>query len=99
MALPTLAQTIEDYPRAGGAKRRARELIPHGDIDIANGIHRHSKCDIANGEIFSQDIAKKFDVFRRDREHTKGGGVFIAVSSDLVCSREYKLETDCEIRG
>ena len=53
--------------------------------------------DIANGEIFSQDIAKKFNVFRRDREHTKGGGVFIAVSSDLVCSREYKLETDCEI--
>ena len=37
--------------------------------------------DIANGEIFSQDIAKKFNVFRRDREHTKGGGVFIAVSS------------------
>jgi hypothetical protein len=55
--------------------------------------------DIENGEIFSQDIAKKFNVIRRDREHIKGGGVFIAVSSDPVCSREYKLETDCEICG
>jgi len=53
--------------------------------------------DITTGEIFSQDLAKQYSVFRRDREHSVGGEVLIAVSDEFVCSREHELETDCEI--
>ena len=42
-------------------------------------------------------VSKQFNIFRRDRENTTGDGVFIAVSSDFVCSRECELKTDGEI--
>ena len=35
--------------------------------------------------------------FLRDREHSQGGGVFIAVSRDYLCTHEKDLENGCEI--
>ena len=53
--------------------------------------------DVANGEIFPPDLSQQYNVFRRDREQSQGGGVFIAVSRDYICTREKDFETDCEI--
>ena len=52
---------------------------------------------VTNGEIFPPSLTKQYNVFRRDRSHTSGGGVFIAVSSDLISTRKINWETDCEM--
>ena len=53
--------------------------------------------DVHNSEIFPPQLIGKFHIFRRDREQTLGGGVFIAVSNDYICTRVPELETNCEI--
>ena len=37
------------------------------------------------------------NIFRKDREGFKGGGVFIAVSDKYIVSHQPQLETECEL--
>ena len=53
--------------------------------------------DIGDGEFFPPQMVGNYNIFRRERVSTLGGGVFIAVSSKLSSSREPSLETECEI--
>ena len=53
--------------------------------------------DTGDGELFPPQMAGNYTIFQRDRVHAAGGGVLIAISSEMICSRELSLATDCEL--
>ncbi len=68
-------------------------LIDSVKPDIIFGTESWLNSDILDSEIFPGS----YTVHRRDRVGKQGGGVFVAVNSDIVASRETELETDCEL--
>ena len=75
-------------------------LVDSTKPDIIIGNESQLTPDVHNNEIFSPQMTEmigKYHIFRRDREHTSGGGVFIAVSNEYICTQEPELETDCKI--
>ena len=46
---------------------------------------------------YSHQQQQQYNVFRRDREQSQGGGMFVAVSRDYTSTREQKLETNYEL--
>ena len=72
-------------------------LVDSTKPDIIIGTKSWLTPDVHNNEMFSPQMIGKYHIFRRDREHTSGGGVFIAVSNEYICTHEPELETDCEI--
>ena len=59
--------------------------------DIRIGTETWTDSTIGDSELFPST----FKLFRKDRNRG-GGGVLIAVTEDLVCTRDPELETDCE---
>jgi len=72
-------------------------LVDSTKPDIIIGTESWLTPDVHNSEIFPPQLIGKFHIFRCVREHTLGGGVFIAVSNDYVCTRVPELVTNCEI--
>ena len=60
--------------------------------DIIVGTESWLRPDIINSEIFPSN----YKVYRRDRD-TSGGGVFIAVTDEILSTRQQHLETSCEM--
>ena len=68
-------------------------LVDSVKPDIIFGTESWLSCDIFDAEIFPGN----YNIFRRDRAGKQGGGVFIAVNTDIIALREIELETDCEL--
>jgi len=50
-----------------------------------------------NGEIGDPDLfMEEYEIFRRDRQHRKGGGVMLAVKKSINCERAHDAEADYE---
>ena len=50
-----------------------------------------------DGEIGdSQDFQENYNIFRKDRQNRKGGGVLLAVKKGINCDRVPELENNCE---
>ena len=49
--------------------------------DIIVGTELWLTSDITNSEIFSKDL---YTIYRKDRTGRKGGGVFLAISIDIL---------------
>ena len=49
--------------------------------------------EVKDNEVFPPG----YNIFRNDRETTVGGGVFLGINSDFICSSLPELGTDCEI--
>ena len=49
---------------------------------------------LVNSEIFPKDL---YSIYRKDRTGRKEGGVFLAISTDILSSEQPELDTDCEI--
>lgn len=62
--------------------------------DIIVGTESWLTSDITNSEIFPKD---RYNIYRKDRTGRKGGGVFLAISIDILSSEQPELDTDCEI--
>ena len=60
--------------------------------DIIVGTESWLRPDIMNSEIFPSN----YTVYRHDRD-TSGGGVFIAVTDEILSTRQQHLETSCEM--
>ena len=67
-------------------------MICHENPDIVIGTESWLNDSILSSEVFPAN----FNVFRRDRKTSKGGGVFIAVKNIFVASNEPTLVSDCE---
>lgn len=67
-------------------------LVDSSKPDVIIGTESWLDATVHTAEYFPPN----FNVYRRDR-HLHGGGVFIAVSSDLPSTRVDELETDAEI--
>ncbi|XP_049943900.1 uncharacterized protein LOC126425038 [Schistocerca serialis cubense] len=67
-------------------------LIESTEAVIVIGTESWLKPEINSAEIFT----KVQTVFRKDRLHATGGGVFVAVSSSLSCS-EVEVDSSCEL--
>ena len=68
-------------------------LIQSVDVDIIIGTESWLNSSIKSSEIFPSNM----NIFRKDREGSKGGGVFIAVSDKYIVSHQPQLETECEL--
>ena len=69
-------------------------LISSTDPDVVIGTETWLKPEIHDNEIFRPDLG--YDVFRRDREGQKGGGVVILVKRNMLASEAFDLRTNCE---
>ncbi|KAJ8020472.1 RNA-directed DNA polymerase from mobile element jockey [Holothuria leucospilota] len=67
-------------------------MLATEDPDIVIGTESWLNDSIATGEVFPNS----YNVFRRDREASKGGGVFIAVKNTFIVTSEPNLITNCE---
>ena len=70
------------------------QVIHHVKPDIIVGTESLPTSDITNSEIFPKD---RYTIYRKDRTGRKGGGVFLAISTDILSSEQPELDTDCEI--
>ena len=61
--------------------------------DIIVGTESWLTSDITNSEIFPKDL---YTIYRKDRTGRKGG-VFLAISIDILSLEQPELDTDCEI--
>ena len=68
-------------------------LIQSVDVDIIIGTESWLNSSIKSSEIFPSNM----NILRKDREGSKGGGVFIAVSDKYIVSHQRQLETGCEL--
>ena len=69
-------------------------LVESCKPDVIFGTESWLNKNVFDAEYFPEN----YSVFRKDRpESKKGGGVFIAVTTDLIASVETDLDTDCEI--
>jgi hypothetical protein len=62
-------------------------------VDIVIGTESWLDPSIKDHEVFPSG----FTIYRKDRNCGKGGGVFIAVSDDIMSSHMADLDSDCEI--
>ena len=81
----------------GSIKNKASALavtLENYHPDIVFGTETHLNVSINSSEIFPPNYA----VFRKDRDiGTSGGGVLVAIRSDLIATHRIDLDTDCEI--
>ena len=61
--------------------------------DIIFGTESWLTSEVKDNEVFPPG----YNIFRNDRETTVGGGVFLGINSDFICSSQPELGTDCEI--
>jgi exonuclease III len=78
---------------------KAKKLPLHHMIhtvkpDIVIGTESWLKKEDLDDECAPKD---QYEVYRKDRTHAKGGGVFIAVRRDLITEKEPELDADCEL--
>ena len=60
--------------------------------DVVCGCESWLKSGTKSSEIFPEE----YNVFRKDRiTDTTGGGVFILVKKNIVCTEEPSLDSDC----
>ena len=76
-----------------GKQARLANLVQSIRPDIIIGTESWLTSDHTDAEMFPSG----FNIFRKDRTGKKGGGVFIAVLSELSSFLEPELATDCEI--
>ena len=70
------------------------EMIDRLKPDVIIGCETWLKPEIQSSEL----LTKQYQIFRRDRPgKASGGGVMIAVKTDLQCTEIVELNTDCEI--
>ncbi|XP_064628137.1 uncharacterized protein LOC135487880 [Lineus longissimus] len=76
-----------------------QHLVDTHDPDIVVATETKLTSSINNGEIGAPDqISAKYNIFREDRNAKNlGGGVMIAVKSEIASSIMPNLDTDCEI--
>ena len=77
-------------------KEKTRELgnlILTTDPDIILGQESWLNDNIFNGEVFPDN----YEVIRKDRTTTRGGGVFILYRNDLILTHRPDFDTDCEV--
>ena len=67
-------------------------LIDHHNPDIILGTESKLPKDIPTYSVFPSN----YSIFRKDRD-AHGGGVFLALKSDIVCVECPKFDTNCEI--
>ena len=75
-------------------KYHIHALIAEENSDIIVGTESWLKENDSDEECAPKD---QYQVFRKDRVHKKGGGVFIALRRSLIASEIPELSTDCEI--
>lgn len=81
-----------NFRSASSKKAEIIDMLRRVRPDVILGTETWLDPNIGDGEFMPDN----FRVYRRDRRRD-GGGVMIAVSSDLVCTRAPELETDCEM--
>ncbi len=78
-------------------RNKVADLVVLNEIykpDILCGAESWLNSDIKSNEIFPPSLA----VYREDRiTETTGGGVFQAISNDLLSTHDQNLTTDCEV--
>ena len=91
---PTKASIpIANFPSFKGKSSQLEALLEsYGPLDIICGSESHLDPNIGSSEIFPPH----YTVIRKDR-NTHGGGVLIALKSDLNVVHRTDLDTDCEI--
>ena len=72
---------------------RISNLLESVKPDIILGTETWLDPSIKSSEIFPRG----YSVFRKDRTKSGGGGVLIAVTSELICEEVPELDSNCEI--
>ena len=66
--------------------------------DSRSGTEREKRRDRVNAIFNSEICPANFSASCKDRNSNKGGGgVFIALRNDLICTLQIEVNTDCEI--
>lgn len=61
------------------------QVINQVKPDIIVGMESWLNPEINNSEIFPNNM---FSIYRKDRTNRKGGGVFLAISNNLISSEQ-----------
>ena len=68
-------------------------LLSSANCDVIFGTESWLNGGIKDNEVFPPG----YSIYRKDRSHGRGGGVFIGVRENIMSSRVQDYETDCEI--
>ena len=76
-----------------GKRAAFAEMVQSSDPHIIVGTESWLNPSIGSSECFPDN----YTVYRKDRDGTRAGGVFIAVKDDLIATHLISLDVDCEL--